>query len=158
LGTGFLFHCVFGESSCSVYPCNPIVLPHFIIKPPTTAWTWGRPEDEAPPPRNPLYTIRGRGILNPLVSNALLGGCSIQTHSGRGYGCGRLGSRSLVWLQNWIPAASLFWSFWTYFIGWGFSNVLNGIFLFYLPEEKKKSPFGMVPFAIAWAVRWLASG
>lgn len=69
----------FGDSSCSVYPCNPIVLPHFIIKPPTTAWTWGRPEDEAPPPPIPLYTIRGRGILNPLVSDALLGGCSIQT-------------------------------------------------------------------------------
>lgn len=30
-------------------------------------------------------------------------------------------------------------------------------FLFYLPGRKKKKPFGMVPFAIAWAVHSFGS-
>lgn len=144
LGTGFLFHFVLGESICSVSSCHPIVLPHFMIKPPTTAWTWGHPEDKASPPPSPQYTIRGREA-SPPPNHLLYKILSLENAVSR---FTREGATDVGdWQLKPCFAAKLDYSCLSLLVlldllHWvGNFKCLEWDFLFYLPEKKKKKPF-----------------
>lgn len=139
LGTGFLFHCVSGESASSVCPCNLTVQHHFIIKLPPTAYTWGRLEDEGPPPPNPQL---GEGDFTTSCVKCSPWTRQFPDRLGKGLRMWEPGQRKpCLAAKSDYSGLSLLGLLDLNFIGWRFSDVLNAIFLFYLPEEKKKKPF-----------------
>lgn len=139
---GFCLILAWEEDSCSDYPGKP--LPHPVMKRPETSWMWGHPEDKVPTPPGPPSTIRRKFKTSFVKCCPWMWTFHLQAAIAEASFCSKTRLQlSLSFGPSGLPS-----------LGGDFQGSGMGFLVLFV---EKKSPLGMMLFAVAWPVGSLGS-